>query len=84
MLHPNTGQRRHPRVEKQNALMEGEARIRDETERLSAYATSYGLCTRLDHSVGQILDALEASGFADRTTVDYISNHADYLGARSL
>lgn len=83
-LHPNTGYRRHPWVEKQNAMMDSEARFRDETERLSAFAAYFGLCTSLDHSVGQILDALEASGFADRTTVVYTSDHGDNLGARGL
>ena len=83
-LHPNTGYRRHPWVEKQNAMMDSEARFRDEAERLSAFAAYYGLCTSLDHSVGRILHALEATGLGDRTTVVYTSDHGDNLGARGL
>ena len=65
-------------------MMVGEARFRHETERLSDSAAHCFHCTSLDHSVGQILDALEASGFADRITVVDSSDHGENLGARGL
>ena len=65
-------------------MMVGEARFRHETERLSDSAAHCFHCTSLDHSVGQILDALEASGFADRITVVDSSDHGGNLGARGL
>ncbi len=83
-LHPSTGYRRHPWVEKQNAFMDSESKFEDEEERLRAIAAYYGLCSSVDHSVGQILAAVEDSGFSDNTTVVYTSDHGDNVGARGL
>ncbi len=83
-LHPSTGYTRHPWVEKQNAMMDSEARFSDAGERLRAMASYYGLCSWLDHNVGLILQALETHGFLDNTTVVYTSDHGDNLGARGL
>ena len=47
-------------------------------------AAYYGLCTWLDHNVGQILGALEAAGLQNDTTVIYSSDHGDNVGARGL
>jgi choline-sulfatase len=83
-LHPRDGYQRHPWVEKQNAMMDSEARFESEEERLTAIASYFGLCSWLDHNVGQILIALDASGLIDNTTVVYTSDHGDNVGARGL
>lgn len=83
-LHPDHGHPRHPWVEKQNAFMDSEAKFTDPQERLAAMAAYYGLCTWLDHNVGQILDSLDAAGLTDTTTVVYTSDHGDNVGARGL
>lgn len=83
-LHPRDGHTRHPWVEAQNAFMDSEARFRDETERLSAMASYYGLCTWLDHNIGRILEALEVTGLHRDTTLIYTSDHGDNVGARGL
>ncbi len=83
-LHPSTGYQRHPWVEKQNAGMDSENKFHDPEERLRAMAAYYGLCTWLDHNVGQILEALSKTGFGDNTTIVYTSDHGDNLGARGL
>ncbi|MEO1026684.1 MAG: sulfatase-like hydrolase/transferase [Pseudomonadota bacterium] len=83
-LHPDDGHTRHPWVEKQNALMDSERLFKDSGERTAAMRSYYGLCTWLDFNVGQILDALKASGLADTTTVVYTSDHGDNVGARGL
>ena len=83
-LHPDNGYARHPWVEKQNAGMDSESRFHDAEERLRAMASYYGLCSLLDHNVGQILTALGEAGFGDNTTVIYTSDHGDNLGARGL
>ncbi|WP_137701962.1 sulfatase-like hydrolase/transferase [Marimonas lutisalis] len=83
-LHPRDGHPRHPWVEKQNSMADSEAQFRDEAERLSAMAAYYGLCTWLDHNVGQILAALDAAGFGQDTTIVYTSDHGDNVGARGL
>lgn len=83
-LHPSTGYRRHPWVERQNANMDTEAKFHDPEERLKAMAAYYGLCTWLDHNIGEILKALNAAGFGDNTTIVYTSDHGDNVGARGL
>ncbi len=83
-LHPDTGYRRHPWVEKQNAFMDTEAKFRDREERLRAFASYYGLVTWLDHNIGRILHALDEQGLSDSTTVIYTSDHGDNVGARGL
>ena len=49
-----------------------------------ARASYYGLCSFLDHQVGQVLAALEASGQADDTLIIYTSDHGDHNGDRCL
>ncbi|WP_315983343.1 sulfatase-like hydrolase/transferase [Aliamphritea spongicola] len=43
-----------------------------------------GLCSFMDDNVGQILQALEATGVAADTQIIYTSDHGDNLGARGL
>jgi len=83
-LHPETGYQRHPWVEKQNQIADTERAFRSPKERLMAMAAYFGLTTWLDHSVGRILGALDAAGFAEETTVVYTSDHGDNVGARGL
>jgi choline-sulfatase len=83
-LHPDDGHPRHPWVEKQNAFMDSESMFKNEDERISAMRAYYGLCSWLDHNVGQIVAALEASGQLDNTTIDYSSDQGDNVGARGL
>ncbi len=83
-LHPSSGYARHPWVEKQNANMNSEDRFHDAEERLRAMAAYYGLCTWLDHNIGQIMTGLEQAGFLENTTVIYTSDHGDNVGARGL
>ncbi len=55
-----------------------------DAETLRARAAYYGLVTRLDALIGQVLARLEASGLADDTIVIYTSDHGDQLGERGL
>ncbi len=55
----------------------------DQTRQV-ARASYYGLCSFLDHQVGQVLAALEESGQADDTLVIYASDHGDHNGDRGL
>ncbi|MCB1395057.1 MAG: sulfatase-like hydrolase/transferase [Rhodobacter sp.] len=83
-LHPSTGYRRHPWVEKQNAMMDTERQFRDADERLMAMRCYYGLTSFLDHNVGLILSALRNAGMEEDTLVVYSSDHGDNVGARGL
>jgi len=43
-------------------------------------ATYYGMCARLDHQYGLILDALRETGLYDDTAVFFFSDHGTYAG----
>ena len=83
-LHPADGYQRHPWVQDYAAFMDNEDQFESPEERLRAFAAYYGLCSFLDHNVGQILDALREAGLEDSTTVVYTSDHGDNLGTRGL
>ena len=83
-LHPSTGYERHPWIETMNQSMDSEGKFKSLEERLTAMAAYYGLCTWMDHNVGQILTALEDAGFGSDTTIVYTSDHGDNVGARGL
>jgi choline-sulfatase len=55
-----------------------------ERDVLRARTAYYGLVTRLDLLIGQILDSLESSGLAEDTLVVYSTDHGDQLGERGL
>ncbi|MEM7215872.1 MAG: sulfatase-like hydrolase/transferase [Pseudomonadota bacterium] len=52
----------------------------DEESRKTGMRGYYGLCSFLDHNIGQVLAALEQSGQLDDTVVLYISDHGEMLG----
>ncbi len=49
-----------------------------------ARASYYGLCSFLDHQVGEVITALESSGQLDNTLIIYTSDHGDHNGDRGL
>ena len=49
-----------------------------------AIASYYALVSFLDHNIGQVIAAIEATGLTDSTRVIYTSDHGDNLGARGL
>ena len=56
----------------------------DEVTTRRAIAAYYGMVSFLDHNIGIVLDALEATGLASTTSVIYTSDHGDNLGERDL
>lgn len=44
----------------------------------------YALCSYVDDNIGQIMNALEASGQVDRTQVIYTSDHGDLIGNHGI
>jgi arylsulfatase A-like enzyme len=44
----------------------------------------YGLIEMLDHQVGRVLEALQASGLADDTVVLFLADHGEALGDHGL
>ncbi|MBU3063052.1 sulfatase-like hydrolase/transferase [Nocardia sp. NEAU-G5] len=83
-MRPEHGHARHPWVETFAGVLPGLDNTNSEEERRRAAAAYYGLVTYLDHNLGRILGALEASGQADNTLVVYTSDHGDMVGSRGL
>jgi arylsulfatase A-like enzyme len=47
-------------------------------------ATYYGMCARVDHQLGLVLDALRETGIYDDTAVFFFSDHGDFTGDYGL
>jgi len=47
-------------------------------------ATYYGMCARVDHQFGLVLDALREAGLYDETAVFFFSDHGDFTGDYGL
>lgn len=47
-------------------------------------ATYYGMCARVDHQFGMVLDALRSAGIYDDTAVFFFSDHGDLTGDYGL
>jgi choline-sulfatase len=56
----------------------------DEAAIRKAIAAYYGMVTFLDHNIGRILGALEASGQADDTRIIYTTDHGEQLGEHGM
>lgn len=58
--------------------------FRDNDHRRLGLLHYYALCSFADHNVGRVIKALDASGAADNTTILFVSDHGDNMGARGL
>ena len=47
-------------------------------------ATYYGMCARVDHQFGMLMDALKSAGLYDDTAVFMFSDHGDFAGDYGL
>ena len=47
-------------------------------------AVYYGMCNRIDHQLGLVLDALRERGFYDDTALFFFSDHGDFTGDYGL
>jgi arylsulfatase A-like enzyme len=47
-------------------------------------AVYYGMCARVDHQFGLVLDALKQAGLYDDTAVFFLSDHGDFTGDYGL
>jgi len=72
-----------PGLPREQGFMTTTAAISDETLRL-AIAHTYGAVAMIDNGIGRILQALEATGFADDTIVVFTSDHGEFLGDHGL
>lgn len=51
-----------------------------EREAREAIALTYGLVSNMDQAIGQVLDAVDACGLAESTTLAFTSDHGDLMG----
>ncbi len=72
----------HPHHRRWRA-MHGIESVSDE-ECLRARAAYWGMVTRLDTMIGEILGALGANGLAENTVIVYLSDHGDHVGEHGL
>jgi arylsulfatase A-like enzyme len=47
-------------------------------------ATYYGMCARVDHQFGMVMDALRDAGIYDQSAVFFFSDHGDFTGDYGL
>jgi len=47
-------------------------------------ATYYGMCARVDHQLGLLVDALREAGLYDDTALFFFSDHGDFVGDYGL
>ncbi|GAA5233129.1 sulfatase-like hydrolase/transferase [Verticiella sediminum] len=83
-LHPDSGYRRHPWVERHARFSRHDEQLSNDDRRRLALASYFGLTSFMDEQVGLVLQALAESGLVEDTTVVYSSDHGDNLGARGL
>ncbi len=74
----------HPVLRKLREVQDYEDHFRDETHVRIAIAAYYGMVSFLDHNIGAVLGALEASGLGEDTLVVYTSDHGDNIGTRTF
>jgi choline-sulfatase len=83
-LYDESKRPRHPAVTALNSVMNYDDFFADELAVRRAIASYYALVSFLDHNIGQVLAALEATGLTASTRVIYTSDHGDNLGSRGL
>ncbi|MEV8468903.1 sulfatase-like hydrolase/transferase [Fluviibacterium sp. DFM31] len=73
----------HPTLNRMRGYFDYDKYFNDERKAIALRAY-FGMVTRLDALIGEVLEALETSGFGDNTAVLYTSDHGDNLGSRGL
>ena len=56
----------------------------DAVSREKAIRGYLGLCSFMDHNVGQVIDAIDAAGLSEDTRILYASDHGEALGKRGF
>ncbi len=56
----------------------------DEQKRVMALRTYFGMVTKLDGLIGQVITSMQDNGFADQTHIVYTSDHGDNLGSHGM
>ena len=74
----------HPVLDAATTVWDYDRHFRDDEHIREARLSYYGYVSFLDHNVGQVLAALEASGQAANTLVIYTTDHGEMLGNHGM
>jgi choline-sulfatase len=83
-LHPSTGYRRHPWVQRHADFSNADDELGSSERRRLALASYYALVSFLDEQVGHVLQALSQTGLDASTQVIFSSDHGDNQGVRGM
>jgi choline-sulfatase len=83
-LHPRSGVPRHPWVQRHADFSNADNELGSDERRRLALASYFALVSFLDEQVGQVLQALRASGQEAHTHVIFSSDHGDNQGVRGM
>lgn len=71
---------RHPAVRRIIDSAGYDRHFRDEDHIRLTRQAYYGLCSYIDHLVGELIETLDENGLSDNTTIMFTSDHGDMLG----
>ncbi|MBC6439221.1 MAG: sulfatase-like hydrolase/transferase [Rhodospirillales bacterium] len=74
----------HPVIDVLRIVWNYDDHVRDEEHIREIRLSYYGYVSFLDHNIGRVLDALEASGQAENTLIIYTSDHGEMLGNHGM
>ena len=74
----------HPVLDSTMKVWDYDRHFRDEAHIREARLSYYGYVSFLDHNIGKLLAALEASGQAENTLIIYTSDHGEMLGNHGM
>ena len=74
----------HPYLADMSAVIPHDRFFETTADVKRAIAGYLGLCTFIDHQVGEIVRSIEETGLIGSTRIVYTSDHGDNLGARGL
>ncbi len=73
-----------PLLERYRQGLPGFLRAEDQQTLAEVTAQTYGMLEHVDHNVGRVMDALDASGRRGDTVVVVLADHGEYLGSHGL
>ena len=74
----------HPVLDVAMKVWDYDRHFRDDEHIREARLSYYGYVSFLDHNIGRVLAALDASGQADNTLIIYSSDHGEMLGNHGM
>ncbi len=75
---------RHPVIDEWQIVWDYDRHFHDDDHVREVCLCYHGLVSSLDHNIGKVLQALEASGAAENTVVVYTSDHGELLGNHGM